>query len=71
MEPIDFKRKIKEYRDLHFLTQTEFAKELGVTSVTISRWETGKCSPNISQKKKLYEVFLSAGIVKERKNVVK
>lgn len=32
---------LKTYRDERGLTQDALAKELGVASVTVSRWETG------------------------------
>lgn len=32
---------LRAYRDRHRLTQTALARALGVSSVTISRWETG------------------------------
>jgi transcriptional regulator with XRE-family HTH domain len=32
---------LRAYRDRHRLTQTDLARTLGVSSVTISRWETG------------------------------
>ena len=30
------------------MTQEDFAKELGVASSTVNRWETGKAWPNIA-----------------------
>jgi DNA-binding XRE family transcriptional regulator len=33
------------------LTQEELAIDLGVSSVTVCRWETGKCEPTIKVKK--------------------
>ncbi|WP_084318546.1 helix-turn-helix transcriptional regulator [[Mycoplasma] imitans] len=38
----NYAKKIKEYRERKFLTQQELAKLLGVTYVSICRWETGK-----------------------------
>lgn len=32
---------MKQYRAERGLTQTALAKELGVSSITVSRWETG------------------------------
>ena len=37
--------KIKEIREALKMNQTEFAKHLGVTRVTVWKWETGKSDP--------------------------
>ena len=55
-------RKIKEYRERKFLTQVEFAELLGVGKTTVTRWETGQFEPTIKIKKKLYELFIEAGM---------
>lgn len=39
---------IYENRKKKKLTQEELAEKLGVTNRTISRWETGKCMPDMS-----------------------
>ncbi len=44
---------IKMTRQKAFMTQEVFAKEMGVTVITINRWETGKCKPNLTAMKKL------------------
>lgn len=40
---------LKSYRERHGYTQTALAKELGVSSITVSRWETGarKIDPDL------------------------
>lgn len=40
--------KIRILREKLLLTQEDFAKELGVASSTVNRWETGKARPNIA-----------------------
>lgn len=62
---IDYAKLIKEYRQKKFLTQKEFADSIGVQKTTVTRWETGQFEPTIKMKKKLFELFLNAGIVKE------
>lgn len=57
---MDYGKIIKEYRTKEFLSQQEFADNLGVSIVTISRWEQSKYSPTLKMKKKLKEL----GIVK-------
>lgn len=59
---INYALKIKEYRERKFLTQAELATLLGVGKTTITRWETGQFNPTIKTKKKLYELFIEAGI---------
>ena len=54
---MDFSIRIKEYRKKHYLTQEEFAKLIGSTLITVSRWETGKFEPTMKMKKKLHELF--------------
>lgn len=62
---IDYSKKIKEYRESHFLTQEEFAKILGVSATSVTRWETGKFEPTMQLKKKLFELFNKKNIKKE------
>ena len=37
---------LKQWRQRHGLTQQQLADEVGVTWVTIARWEAGSRSPN-------------------------
>ncbi len=46
-----YSEKIKILREKLLLTQEELATSLGVTVVTVCRWETGKCEPTIKAKK--------------------
>lgn len=62
---IDYARLIREYRQKNFLTQKEFADSIGVQKTTVTRWETRQFEPTIKMKKRLYELFLNAGIIKE------
>ncbi|NLC93487.1 MAG: helix-turn-helix transcriptional regulator [Treponema sp.] len=62
---MDYKNKIKELRNKMFLTQSEFAKELGVSIASIARWETGANEPTMKMKKKLNELFIKYKLVEE------
>lgn len=42
-----FSEDIKRIRRKAFLTQEDFAKEIGVSCITVTRWETGKAKPNL------------------------
>lgn len=46
-----YPEKLKYAREKLFLTQGEVAERLGVNTVTVCRWETGKSEPNIKAKK--------------------
>lgn len=48
---MEYSKKIKLIREKMILTQEELAIALGVSSVTVCRWETGKCEPTIKVKK--------------------
>ena len=49
---------IKKLRGEMFLSQEEFAKYLGVSLVTVNRWENNKFEPTIKMKRKLNALFL-------------
>lgn len=44
---MNFPDEIKKLRERALLTQTEFAKIVGVAYSTVNRWEAGKARPNI------------------------
>ena len=64
---INYAELLKQYREKMFLSQRDLADELGVSYVTINRWETGKFDPTIKMKKKLYDLFVKANLIKPRK----
>lgn len=45
--------KITQFRLSILMTQREFAKELGVSFVTVNRWETGKARPTLNSIRKI------------------
>lgn len=59
---INYAQKIREYRERKFLKQDELAKLLGVSKTSVTRWETGKFEPTMEIKKKLYQLFVEAGM---------
>ena len=59
---MDYKVMIKKLRNKMFLTQSEFAKELGVSIASVARWETGENEPTMKTKRKLKELFDENGI---------
>lgn len=62
---MDYAKLIKEYREKYFLTQEDFATKLGVSFVTLNRWENGKYKPTMKMKKILHDLFLEAKLIKE------
>ena len=59
---INYAVKIKEYRQRKFLTQEDLAKILSVSVTSITRWENGKFEPTMQIKKRLYQLFVEAGM---------
>jgi len=49
--------KIKELRQTMLVSQSELAQILGVSFVTVSRWENNKYEPTIKVKRKLSKLF--------------
>ena len=54
---MDYKTIIKKLRNKMLLTQSEFAKELGVSIASVARWETGENEPTMKVKRKLALLF--------------
>lgn len=52
---MSFSEGIKRIRRKAFLTQNNFAKEIGVSFATVNRWETGKAKPNLKTMKLIDE----------------
>ena len=48
---------VKALRRKLLMTQSEFAKMLGVSFESVNRWENGKCEPTMSAKRKLAPYF--------------
>ena len=59
---MEYSKKIKLLREKLFISQKELADMLGVSFVTVNRWETGKFNPTIKAKKKLNDLFVSNDI---------
>lgn len=59
---INYADKIKEYREHKFLTQVDLAELLNVSVPCVTRWENGKYEPTMKVKKKLYKLFIEAGM---------
>ena len=60
---MNYPELLKKYREIMFLSQEDLAQKLGISYVTVNRWENGKFKPTIKMKKKLYGLFKKAGLV--------
>lgn len=53
-----FPEEIKRIRQSLFMTQEDFAKEIGVAFSTVNRWEGGKAKPNLNAMKNIKDFCL-------------
>lgn len=67
MENIEYGKLIKEYREIEGITQIAFAKLLGVSDMTVARWESGRFEPSPEKKKELRNLFRERGLIKDIK----
>jgi len=65
---MEYSEKIKLLRDKLFVSQKELAEMLGVSFVSVNRWETGKFNPTIKAKKKLNVLFVQNNIQGDNQN---
>lgn len=49
---------IKKLREKMIVSQEELSEILGVSLITVNRWENGKYEPTIRLKRKLNDLFL-------------
>lgn len=54
--PADFAGRIKQLRQTHGLTQANLAERLGVSYVTVNRWENGAARPSAKAWRKIAKV---------------
>ena len=59
---MSFSKDIKEVRKQSLMSQTEFAKALGVSYSTVNRWETGKTLPAYKAMKNIEFFCLEHGV---------
>lgn len=63
---MSYSNNIKKLREKLILSQKELADLLGVSYVTVCRWETGKFDPTIKMRRKLQEMFIKNDIPGEK-----
>jgi putative transcriptional regulator len=59
--PTDIPRLIRNLREKTGLTQEKFATKLGVTLLTINRWENGRVRPSPLAMQRVEELLRSMG----------
>ena len=59
---MSFDVEIKKVRQNAFLSQQDFAKELGVSFSTVNRWETGKTRPTYKAMKAIDDFCKKNGV---------
>lgn len=62
---MNYKVMVKKLRNKMFLTQSEFAKEVGVSIASVARLETGENEPTMKVKKKLNDLFIKYKLLEE------
>lgn len=63
-----YAEKIRQSRETLLMTQCELATELGVNSITVCRWETGKTEPSIKAKKAFRDLCERKGLTFDENN---
>lgn len=66
---------IKEMRERLKYSQGQLAKALGVSPITVSRWENGKAKPSVLAQRQLFEICVNSQlnmadyiVAREKKN---
>jgi len=54
---MNYKKILKALRDKLLITQTELAELLGVSYVSVNRWENGKFEPTMKVKRKIRKIL--------------
>ena len=59
---MDFSVKLKQIRKMNCLSQSDLAKKLGVSYVSINRWENNKIIPSYKAQRKINAMCKKLGI---------
>jgi DNA-binding XRE family transcriptional regulator len=59
---MEYSDRVRMLREKMFVSQKGLAEKLGVSFVSVNRWETGRYHPTIKAKKKLNELFIQYDI---------
>ena len=64
---MEFSEKVKYVRKKLYLSQDSLAKQVGISFVTVNRWENGHGHPNLVMEAKFYDFCEKNGIKFEEK----
>lgn len=59
---MNYAKTLKALRESLLLSQTDLAKLLGFSYVSVNRWENGANNPSIKAKRKIVELCKKSGI---------
>jgi putative transcriptional regulator len=59
---MNYSRLLKAIREKELLSQTELAEKLGVSYVSVNRWENGKHEPSYKTKREIIRICKKDGI---------
>lgn len=62
---MNWSEQIHSLRQKLLITQTELAKMIGVSYVSINRWENGHFEPTMKAKRALMKLFVENGIAED------
>ncbi|MFA6661519.1 MAG: helix-turn-helix transcriptional regulator [Bacilli bacterium] len=62
---MNYAEKIKKLREVMIISQSELAEMIGVSVVTVNRWENEKFEPTIKIKRKLKKLFFENNIIEK------
>ena len=60
---MDFSEKVKKVREMLMLSQEDLAKQIGVSRITITRWESQGAHPKFLALKKFETFCKNKGII--------
>jgi len=63
---MDYPKMIREYREKNFISQTDLGNLLGVSYVTVNRWENGHFKPTLRCKRELNKLFKKSHMLEEK-----
>ena len=52
-----FGQRVREWRRRRLLTQKDLAEQLGVSTMTVQRWELGQGLPNVASQRRIVQVL--------------
>lgn len=62
---MNWSQSVKKLREKMLLTQTEFAKKLGVSFASVNRWENAEHEPTMKVKRELMKLMKKYKVVED------